>query len=66
MKRLVLRWIVGYDELNNRVYRRQTINVDDSFTQENAQTVVDILDKYSKYICESAQAVTTEEVGDII
>jgi hypothetical protein len=64
MKRLVLRWVVGFDENNEPIYRRQNITVSDDFSPENAQTVVSILDKYSKYMCESAQIVTTESVGD--
>ncbi|HPV63295.1 MAG TPA: hypothetical protein PLY22_05090 [Fervidobacterium sp.] len=35
-----------------------------SFDQANAQAVIDILDRYSQYTCESAQIVTTESVGD--
>ncbi|AMW33066.1 hypothetical protein SAMN04488510_10513 [Fervidobacterium changbaicum] len=64
MKRLVLRWVVGFDENNEPIYRRQSIAVSDSFNSENAQVIVSILDKYSKYMCESAQLVTTESVGD--
>ncbi|HCL99168.1 MAG TPA: hypothetical protein PL174_03285 [Fervidobacterium sp.] len=64
MKRLSLRWIVGYDENNEPIYRRQSVNVSDSFDQANAQAVIDILDRYSQYTCESAQIVTTESVGD--
>jgi len=64
MKRLSLRWIAGYDENNEPIYRRQSVNVSDSFDQANAQAVIDILDRYSQYTCESAQIVTTESVGD--
>ncbi|WP_448375338.1 hypothetical protein [Fervidobacterium sp.] len=64
MKRLSVRWIVGYDENNEPVFRRQSIAVDDSFDIANAQQVVDILDKYSKYTCKDAQIITTESVGD--
>ncbi|HQI09826.1 MAG TPA: hypothetical protein PK608_05720 [Fervidobacterium sp.] len=64
MKRLSLRWIVGYDENNEPIYRRQSVNVSDSFDQANAQAVIDILDRYSQYTCDSAQIVTTESVGD--
>jgi len=52
MKRLVLRWVVGFDENNEPIYRRQNITISNDFSPENAQTVVSILDKYSKYMCE--------------
>ena len=64
MKRLSLKWIVGYDENSDPVYKWQSVNVSDSFDQANAQAVIDILDRYSKYTCDSAQVVTTESVGD--
>lgn len=66
MKRLSVRWIVGYDENNEPIFRRQSILVDDNFDVANAQAVVDMLDKYSKYACRDAQLVTTESVGDML
>ncbi|PHJ12312.1 DUF1659 domain-containing protein [Fervidobacterium nodosum] len=66
MKRLSIRWLIGYDENNKPIYRRQTISVDDFFDLAHAQAFVNILDKYSNYTCESAQLVTTENVGDTL
>lgn len=65
MKRLSIRWIVGENEHGQPIYRRQTLSVSDDFTTADAQAVVNILDKYSKYTCESAQIVSTESVGDV-
>lgn len=64
MKRLSIRWIVGENERGEPIYRRQNLNVLDNFTTADAQAVVNILDRYSKYTCESAQIVSTESVGD--
>ncbi len=64
MKRLSIRWIVGENEQGQPVYRRQTLSVSENFTTDNAQVVVNILDKYSKYTCESAQIIFTQSVGD--
>ncbi|MCX7654075.1 MAG: DUF1659 domain-containing protein [Fervidobacterium sp.] len=64
MKRLSIRWIIGEDEQGKPIYRRQTLTVSEDFSATAAQTVVNILDKYSKYLCESAQIISTESVGD--
>lgn len=64
MKRLSIRWIVGENEQGQPIYRRQTLSVSENFTPADAQVVVNILDKYSKYTCESAQIVSTQSVGD--
>ncbi|MGC8819657.1 MAG: hypothetical protein ACP5PP_00910 [Fervidobacterium sp.] len=65
MKRLVIRWIVGYGENNEPIYKRQALTVDDIFNLTDAQTVLSTLDKYSNYTCESAQLVINQSVGDI-
>ncbi|ODN31138.1 hypothetical protein [Fervidobacterium thailandense] len=64
MKRVVITWLAGYDESNRPIFRRQTINVPEMFEESNAQNLVELLDKYSKYSCESAQVVITKTVGD--
>lgn len=64
MKRLSVKWIVGENEQGEPIYKRQTLTVSDNFTTTDAQTVVNIFDKYSKYTCESALIVSTESVGD--
>lgn len=64
MKRIVVTWLMGYDESNRPIFRRQTINVPEDFEDTNAQALVELFDKYSKYTCENAQVVITKSVGD--
>lgn len=64
LKRLIIRWVVGLTEGGQPIYRRQVLNVPDEFGVENAQTVVEVFDKYSKYTCGGAELQVTQSVGD--
>ncbi|MDK2886590.1 MAG: hypothetical protein PWP54_1148 [Thermosipho sp. (in: thermotogales)] len=62
MKKLALKWFVGTDVDGNPVYKRQTLNVEDTVDVSKALVISQTLEKYTNYSVDSASLVTYEDV----
>ncbi|MFN3692367.1 MAG: hypothetical protein ACK4R7_05705 [Fervidobacterium sp.] len=66
MKRLNITWNIGIDENGKILTKRQNINLPEEVTTADAESIANILNKYSKYEILEAQLLTTESVGDYL
>jgi hypothetical protein len=62
VKRLAIKWLVGTDVDGNPVFKRQTLNVEDTVDVAKATTLAQTLEKYTTYSIDSAQVITYEDV----
>ncbi|MBO8161801.1 MAG: hypothetical protein H0Z24_09235 [Thermosipho sp. (in: Bacteria)] len=62
MKKLSLKWFIGTDVNGDPVFKRQTLNVEDTIDVAKALVVAQTLEKYTTYSVDSAQVVTYESV----
>ncbi|SHH26773.1 DUF1659 domain-containing protein [Thermosipho atlanticus] len=62
MKRLSLKWLVGTDVNGDPVFKRQTLNVEDTIDVAKALVVAQTLEKYTTYSVDTAQVITYEAV----
>jgi hypothetical protein len=63
VKRLAIKWFVGTDANGDPVYKRQTLNVEDTVDVAKALTIAQTLEKYTTYSVDSASLVTYEDVA---
>lgn len=62
MKRLAIKWLVGTDVNGDPVFKRQTLNVEDTVDVSKALVIAQTLEKYTTYSVDTAQVVTYENV----
>jgi len=62
VKRLAIKWLVGTDENGDPVFKRQTLNVEDTVDVSKATVIAQTLEKYTTYSIDSAQVITYEDV----
>lgn len=62
MKRLAIKWLVGTDVNGDPVFKRQTLNVEDTVDVSKALVIAQTLEKYTTYSVDTAQVVTHENV----
>ncbi len=62
---LVVRWIIGLNEQNQPVFRRQTIKCARELTDAEAMQVAQILQKYSKYDADEVYVQTLRKAGEL-
>ena len=62
VKRLAIKWLVGTDENGDPVFKRQTLNVEDTVDVSKATVIAQTLEKYTTYSIDTAQVITYEDV----